>query len=674
MSKKQIPFKHTAKPISPIDPKDSRKLKLILGIIIAAFAFLLYAQSISFDYVLDDITVTKDNKFVTQGIAGIPEILITDYWYGYSVDLRCPEYRPASVVMFAIEWQLFPHNSHVNHFMNVLLFALTCLILFLVLCKLFDNQSILFPFVCSLLYAAHPIHTEVVDYIKSRDEILCFLFGISAIYFAFKYIFSKSNLSLILLFVLYFLCLSSKETGITFLIIIPLAIFFFTKTEPKRIGIIFLLLAIETTLFLLIRHKVLEGVDSSIFNTPINNTLFSTRNFIEQRATAFYVLLKYVLLLIFPYSLSSEYGYLQIPIQNLSNIAVIIAIAVYFGIGIYAVINIRRKSVAAFAILFYLVTLAPVSNIFILIGSVMAERFLYIPSLGFCILLTYLLLQIKIFKSDKNNFKTVKEFFTLNSRLFLIVIIITGYYSIRTIIRNADWENDVTISSKDVVSSPNSAREHSNWGTEILMDLYFEAKTRDIQNVMLDSAIEEFNKAINIFPNNDKDYLELAIAYQYKGDSIDAIKNYEKNLLFHKKPAKDIYRNLGRLYQKTGQYDKALSLADTALKYIPDSNVYNNKGAALVALGRYEEAIQMFQKAIDISDKDTAVYQNMGSAYGNLKNFPKAVECFLKAYNLDSTDADNAYFIGVTYNNMGDQIKAKYYLEKANKLKVGQAK
>src|SRR5258708_38877017 len=94
------------------------KLKRSLGILVAFFSFLLYAQSISFDYVLDDAGLVKENKLVNKGIAGIPELVKTDYWYGSSGNIRDRLYRPASLVMFAIEDSLFHLHPKVNHFIN----------------------------------------------------------------------------------------------------------------------------------------------------------------------------------------------------------------------------------------------------------------------------------------------------------------------------------------------------------------------------------------------------------------------------------------------------------------------------------------------------------------------------------------------------------------------------
>src|SRR5450631_1994990 len=103
MSKKQFPNKSKSS-IAAIsnDPDALRKLKISLGIIIAVFAFLLYAQSIPYSYTIDDHPAITQNNITKQGLAGIPTLLKTDYWYGFNEEVRGPVYRPASLMVFAI--------------------------------------------------------------------------------------------------------------------------------------------------------------------------------------------------------------------------------------------------------------------------------------------------------------------------------------------------------------------------------------------------------------------------------------------------------------------------------------------------------------------------------------------------------------------------------------------
>ena len=152
-----------------------KNLKIILGCIVAALGLLLYVNTFHHNYCLDDVAVIKANKFTQQGLAGIPTLLHTFYWQGYWT-ANAGLYRPLSMILFAVEWQFFPASPHIYHMVNVLLYALMGYLLFTFLTKLFPKVNLIFPFIISLLFMAHPIHIEVVANIKSADEILAFIF------------------------------------------------------------------------------------------------------------------------------------------------------------------------------------------------------------------------------------------------------------------------------------------------------------------------------------------------------------------------------------------------------------------------------------------------------------------------------------------------------------------
>src|ERR1035438_7465673 len=124
----------------------------------------------------------------------------------------------------------------------------------------------------------------------------------------------------------------------------------------------------------------------------------------------------------------------------------------------------------------------------------MAERFLYMPSLGFCIILSMLLTKIIKTEIIKSKFKTVKEFVSLNSTLFIIVFIVAGLYSIKTIARSQVWKSDFDLMSHDVESAPNSSRAHNNLAV-ILFNQYPEEKNEEVKQNLLDKAMIEFKKA-----------------------------------------------------------------------------------------------------------------------------------------------------------------------------------
>jgi protein O-mannosyl-transferase len=662
-TKKTTKQKNITKEKPVTDQKVSKKIKITLAAIVALFAIILYAQSVSFNYTLDDATVTVGNRFINQGFAGIPTILKTDYWSGYNEFIRGPVYRPVPLIVAAIEWQLSPDSPHFYHAVNILLYALSCMLLFLFLCRLFKKQNLLLPFICSILYVAHPIHTEVVDSIKSCDEILCFLFAILSMTLFIKWIEKNSILNLILGVLCYFLTILSKETGITFLVIIPLALFAFTNATIKKALTATLLIVVVSGVFFLIRAKVFEGLVNHNFDSPLNNSLFAAPDNVGRIATAFYILLKYIQLLIFPHPLSSDYSYNQIKIQTMSDAPALLGILIYVALGIYAVWQIRKKSILAFAILFYLIVLSPVSNLIIHIGSTMAERFLFIPSFGFCLAIAFLLLKITKSETVKSKFTNISQFFSMNKTVFLFVIIIAGLYSFKTYTRSQDWKGNVELFEHDVTVADSSARAHYNWGTCIMANLYPKETNPSIKSNYLNKAINEFQTAVRIFPIFPDAYRSLAGVLEDVKDYENELKTYEILVQIDRRPDSTIFDNLGILYSRYKKWDKALNYLDSATLYYPDyAKAYNNKAFVYLNLQKSQEAIDASEKALKINPNYPKPYCYIGCGYMNMGNYKKAIEYLNKSLILDPNDEETKRFLGTAYKANGEPDKAKMYL------------
>ncbi|HNW69994.1 MAG TPA: tetratricopeptide repeat protein [Bacteroidales bacterium] len=655
----------------PADPITIRKIKTTLGIIIIAFALLLYVQSVFFDYACDDISVIPENNLVQQGFSAIPTLLTTDRLFGANDGSeRMPEYRPVPMILFAMEWQFFPDNPHIYHLMNVLLYALTCWLLFLVLCKLFKSRNLILPFACTLLFAAHPVHTEVVANIKSLDEILCFLFALLSAWLFIAVLEKRSVLKFVTASVCFFFSLLSKETGIAFLIIIPLILFMSAeKTDRKKLLFNTAALTVVSVAFLIIRFQVLAAFPKDkmeVLNSSYYNSLLAAPDFLSQKATAFYMLLRYVFLLIFPYNLSYDYSFAVIQNQQILSPGAIAGIVLYLFIGIYAIIKIRKKDPIAFAILFFLLTLAPVSNIFFLIHWTMAERFLFMPSLGFCLVLALLLIKITKTEIYKSKFKTIGQLIKTNAGLFILLCIITGLYSFRTTTRNPDWKDSTALFSHDVKVVPNSARAHFNYGNVLLFTLYPQEKNPERQLGLLKSAVKEYAAAATIFPDFSYAYYYLGGAYFKLGDAGNAIINYEKAArYFHPAAPAPLYCDLGLLYCNEKQYGKATSILDTCVKYYPGhTDAYAKKSFVYLSEGKNEEAIAECDKLLKIDPENIFAYMNKGCGYINMKQYAQGIEALNQGLKIDSTNAECLRFLGIAYMNLGDSLTASRYFEK----------
>lgn len=606
------------------------------AVILFVLAVALYANSIPNGYVLDDSGVLKDNFIVKKGFDGIPLILKTPYRYGSSAVMD-DLYRPLSLVMFAAEWQISPKNPALSHGVNVFFFALSCALLFLVLRRFFDRQSPLLALFASLIWLAHPVHTEVVANIKSRDEIMAVFFLLIALLGFIRYIRGSGLFSLALAIVFYGLAMFSKEGVITCLAVFPLIGFFITGKLNPRILIAAAVMAVPAGLYVLIRHNVLANYPPPPLApiSIIDNLLVAAKDPGSRFATAVMILGKYLLLMIFPVRLVSDYSYNQIPVVGLANPGFILSLVVYGGALVYSILRIRTRTVPVFAILFYLLTISIYSNIFTLIGSSFGERFLFLPSLGFGLLLGWALLKLIPEKDAFPETGAGKSSWWRKAKIpAILLLVIFSLYSIKTIARNAEWESQWTLFSRDVERSPNSAHMRYYWGLTIRdkgKDL--EDKT-EYRNMML-KAIGEFRKAIEIYPYYPECYEQLGLAYFRLREYDESLKNYEEALKLN--PFTSVtYGNMGIIYFQKGDLNKALELYKKAIELDPNyDDGYFNLGSTYGMMRQYDLALENFKKCIDIRPDYALAYYYLGMTYDNLNQPSEGQKYKDKAYELD---------------------------------------
>lgn len=203
--------------------------KYFYELIIVAFALLLYSNSLFNDYNMDDELVTRNHRLTSKGISGVPEIFSSPYYQdeaGYAY-----EYRPVSLSTFAIEHSLFGDNVFVSHMVNCLLYAFLCCCLFRLLI-VFGGVITPFVAVCiTLLFCAHPSHSEVVCSIKNRDEILGLIFCILSCLMGIVGARKKQWWYVPIVGVLFLGAMLCKKTFLPFAFFIPLAIVLFTDAK-----------------------------------------------------------------------------------------------------------------------------------------------------------------------------------------------------------------------------------------------------------------------------------------------------------------------------------------------------------------------------------------------------------------------------------------------------------
>ncbi|MBK6987814.1 MAG: hypothetical protein IPH33_06015 [Bacteroidetes bacterium] len=188
--------KKKAQPIKPMKIVEDKNQKWFL-IALIAICFVFYGNTCYNDYCLDDAVVITENTSTQKGFAGIKEHVSQDMLFGYTHTkgrkAASAGWRPLSMITFSMEVGFFgPGHPGISHFINVLLFAAIVVLLYLFLENhLLKNNWV--AFFTALLFAIHPIHTEVVANIKSRDELLCLLFVLLSLIQLWKYISENEN-------------------------------------------------------------------------------------------------------------------------------------------------------------------------------------------------------------------------------------------------------------------------------------------------------------------------------------------------------------------------------------------------------------------------------------------------------------------------------------------------
>jgi tetratricopeptide (TPR) repeat protein len=278
-------MKNPLKAVALTIPAVSERMLLI---VVAVFSFLLYANTLNHDYNLDDELVTRNHRLTGKGISAIPEIFTSPYYQdemGYKY-----EYRPVVLTSFAIEHSLFGENPAISHLINVLLYVVTLWLLFNLLLKLFPGMNVIFPWVVCMMFAAHPLHTEVVANIKNRDEILALLFGLAAWIWSINYANSlvKNFLYLLLVVCCYTLSILSKQSVVSFAFLIPLSLVMFFDAGKIKLLLLSVLLSFITVLIIplnMIAHKALLFLFIAI--TPILIQLELTEKILSKTKSLF---------------------------------------------------------------------------------------------------------------------------------------------------------------------------------------------------------------------------------------------------------------------------------------------------------------------------------------------------------------------------------------------------
>ena len=576
--------------------------------IVAITSFLLYANTFNHDFTQDDAIVITDNMYTQKGLEGIPGLLTKDTFFGFfKVEgkeklVSGGRYRPLTPVMFSIEQEVFGNNAPIRHVINALWYAVLCVLIYMLIIKVFepiiaDEKLALFAFIATMLYAFHPIHTEAVANIKGRDEIMAMLLGCTSIFILLR---SHGNaiLKALAAGLVFFMAMMSKENAIT---LIPVAFLIFFLLRSEKIGksiVNTLPLVAGCVVFLIIRFSILgfDAIDEPLemMNNPFvkfENGAYSFFTTAERASAILFAMGWYIWLLVFPHPLTNDYYPRQVDVMGLSDPMVLLSAAVLLVLTIAGFWFWKKNKVISFSVFYFLITISIFSNVLFPIGTHLSERFLFMPSLGYCLLMAYVMWNI---------------YYKFGSYVFYgLFLVMLGLYGLKTVTRNMDWKDDYTLYTTDVKVSNNSAKALNAAGGVLVSGSVDIIDAAEKQKVLVQSE-EYLNKALTIHPNYKNAWLLLGNSRFYQKKYAGAIPALE-NALRIDPGFQDAYGNLATVLREAGRYAgeveqnvaKAKNLLMRSLEMNKNDFETNRMmGIAHSVSGEHAEAVKYYKEVI----------------------------------------------------------------------------
>ena len=642
----------------------SKMNPLHLALILFVIACLLFSNTFQHGFVLDDIGIIKTNKITEASVSldNTKVIFSTPHLKGAYHDAENVIYRPFTKLLFNIEWNLFNGDPHLFHFLQVLLYAFIGILLFFVLFEAFHKKWVV-AFLVSLLFIVHPIHTEVVDNIKSADELLSLLGILLALRCIQQYIRKDDVVYFVLAMLSLLMALFSKESTVTAMALVPLFLYFFMDIPMKKNILITASSAACVLFFLWCRWMVLHGypepraiMASDNYLVLCKEAAFANTSQFASAVSTFGLYLKTFFL---PYALSSDYSYSTIQPVGFADVGFLVVMIICISLLLYTVKQWKQKSVIGFGFLWLLISMSVTSNVFFLIGTSFGERLFFIPSFGICLVLVYALYE----KLDKEKIESsFVETMQKAPQLFAIVFVLAGLYSFKTWTRNKDWASDTTLLSKDIETCPNSCHLLFNLGirlsggerkqelaNELISLGYSQQQIEDSSAVENQKSFAYLSKALSIYPYMPPEgYNEIGLNYFNRGQLDSAYSFYhEANIRDTSNPV--FINNIGTVY-----LNKANALKQSNLE---EANKL------------YATAFSYFVNASSKDTNESDYMNNIGCIYGNANRLDSALFWFKKASEHDSLDVVSLQYLSMTYQQLGDNNLSAYYQQRANAIR-----
>lgn len=507
-------------------------------VLIIVISVLLYANTLGNGFVYDDEEIVVNNRFI-RDLHNIPYLAGKNYF-----SLSGEEsYRPIATLTYFADHAVFRLKPWGYHLTNLLLHAVNSVLLFIFLILFLrgKGQGVQAgqPLIASLIFATHPILTEAVNAVSFREDLLVSLFFMATLilYVILRYKIRSGIIPLVYLLSCstYLLALFSKEMAVT----LPLIILSYEWIANGRKGMAvfnkYNIGYIGVTLFYIVLRFYYMHNPIETWSSPWTLT--------ERILTVPWLLLNYLKLTLFPLSLSVDYRISSV--KSLFSVPFIVPFVIAASI-LGTVCRLWKKNKgAAFGALFFIITLVPVYNI-IPIANPLAERYLYLPAVGFSIFVGATVIAFQR-----------SEYLKIWPIYIAVLMIAIGIYSLTVVKRNTVWRDEYSLWSDVLNKQPDSSNAHYSLGR------VYQKRGK------LREAVREYNTALDFNPSNTFALNSIGLLYFEGGEYDEAVRAFKAAIRYY--PYMPEYHfNLGRAYAKQFKYKEAIEEYKAALQLKPD--------------------------------------------------------------------------------------------------------
>ncbi len=567
----------------------------LLSILLVSLA--VYFNAIFNGFAYDDSSQIVDNPWI-KDIRYLPEIFSKSVW-DFEGSLS-NYYRPLMHIINMLIYHLFGLAPWGYHAVSVLFHAGVSVLVFLITSRLLRQSrlqtfnSLLTPsLMATLLFVAHPIHTEAVAWAAAIPELSFALFYLLSLYF-YMLSFSENRATLynskfILSLGSFFLASLCKETALTLPIILVAYDYSFHDDHilrrPMEVLKRYVPFILVAGAYLLLRFHALGA-----FAPDASHPEISMQQFV---VNVFPLFMRYLEKIVIPVKLNNFYIFH--PIESIFDTKGIISLAISLVFISLVLVAAKKNKAAFFSLVLIGVPLLPALYFPAITGSVFGERYLYLPSFGFMLLLAFWIDRVGV---RKEKWLTVAV-----TGAFVALLCL---YCYGTVSRNAVWKDRYTIWSDAVNKSPDGAIPHYYLGS-ILLSLG-----------KVDEAIDHLTSALSPQPTLHtaaRIHNSLGMAYNKKGLLDKAIEEFSICLTLNPYNAY-AQNNLGQTYIQAGLTDKGIEHLQIALTLKPSfAFAHENLGNAYIKKGLTDQAIEQFESASRLEPGVSIHHAHLADAY-----------------------------------------------------------